>query len=163
MSEGINFPARIRAVDGGGYMTPEFFRALQSVVRSLGSQPVGAMYLAGNASATAATATPAKVSGTTTAGDLYAFEHSTGRLTYTGTMAKVAVIEVCASFTTSGGRVGIGVSVNGTATMSYATATAGFIAAKVVAELSPGDYIEAVVSNGSSNAVTVTDMQVIAR
>ena len=115
MSEAVNFPARARIVDAAGIMTPEFFRALQSVARNA-SQPVGAMYLAGNASATACTPTPVKIDGTTTAGELYAFDHTTGCLTYTGALAKVLAVTVFASFTTASGKVGIGVSVNGAAT-----------------------------------------------
>lgn len=162
MSEAVSFPARARIVDAAGIMTPEFFRALQSVARNA-SQPVGAMYLAGNASATTCTPTPVKIDGTTTAGELYAFDHATGRLTYTGALAKVLAVTVFASFTTASGKVGIGVSVNGAATMSYATATAGFISAQVAVELKLGDYIEAVVSNAASSAVTVTDLQLVAR
>ena len=164
MSEGI--PARIRVVDDRGYMTPEFFRALQAIARSTGSQPVGSMYMSGNATATTGTASPVKVAGATTAGELYAFDHTTGRLTYTGALAKVMTATVCATFTsTSGNTVGIGVSVNGTTTMQYLTAGSGsgYITAQVVAELQPGDYIEAVTSNSAGNAVTVTDLQVTAR
>ena len=153
------FNPRARAVDEQGRLMPEFWRSLTQPDANI----VGSMYLSGNASATACTPTPVVVSGTTTPGDLYGFDHTNGRLTYTGSMAKTLALSVCASFTTSGGKVGVGVSVNGAATMSYATTTAGFLAAQVAVELSPGDYIEAVVSNASSNAVTVTDMQVVAR
>lgn len=161
----MDFPARIRAVDTNGVMTPEFYRALQSLARSAVA-PVGSMTMTGNASATTASGTPAKVAGTTTAGELYAFDHTTGRLTYTGTVAKALRVIVTASFTsTSGNKVGVGVSINGTASMQYATAGSGtdHITAQAVHEFSPGDYIEAIVSNASGNPVTVTDLAVTAR
>lgn len=155
----MDFNPRARAVDEQGRLMPEFWRSL----RQLEASVIGAMYLAGNASATTCTPTPAVVSGTTTAGEMYGFDHTNGRLTYTGAMAKVLAVSVCASFTTASGKVGIGVSVNGTATMSYATATVGFISAQAVVELKQGDYLEAVVSNAASSAVTVTDLQLVAR
>lgn len=154
-----DFNPRARAVDEQGRLMPEFWRSL----RRPDAEVVGAMYLSGNASATACTPTPVKVEGATTAGELYGFDHTTGRLTYTGALAVIVTVTVCASFTTASGKVGIGVSVNGTAKMSYASATVGFISAQVAVELTQGDYLEAVVSNAASSAVTVTDLQLVAR
>ena len=147
MSEAVSFPARARIVDAAGIMTPEFFRALQAIVRGIGSQPIGTVYMDGNATPTACTPSPVVIAGDAVPGLLYALTHSAGRLTYTGATAKVITATVCASYSTGSGNVGIGISVNGAATMSRATATGGFIAAQVAVEMAPGDWLEAVVSN----------------
>lgn len=162
----INFPARARAVDAGGGLTPEFFRAL----RAMGAASYGAMSFAGNAGATtiAGIGTPVLVSGTTTAGLLSGFDHTNGRLTYTGAASAVLTVSVMASLTsTSGNKCGIAVAVNGSPVAEgYVTAGTGaaFVSAQKLVELVQGDYLEAFVSNETAtNAVTVSDLSLICR
>lgn len=168
MSEAIQ--ARARIVDGNGVMTPEFFRAWQATSRSLSAAPVGHLYMSGNATATEITAvgTPVKVEGSTTAGELYAFDHTAGRLTYTGAMGRTMVVSVMASLTsTSGNKVGIAVAKNGAAVSeSFVTVGGGtsFVAAQTVVQLVPGDYLEPFASNESeATHINVTDLSLVAR
>lgn len=163
---GVKFPARAQAVDAGGRLTPEFFRALQA----LGSSAYGALSFTGNAGATtiAGIGTPVLVSGTTTAGLLSSFDHTSGRLTYTGAASAVLTVSVMASLTsTSDNKCGIAVAVNGSPVAEgYVTAGTGtaFVSAQKLVELVQGDYLEAFVSNETAtNAVTVSDLSMVAR
>lgn len=161
----FKFPARARAVDAGGMLTPEFLRAIQNI----GSAIYGRAYFAGNASATtiAGIGAPVKVTGTASAGLLAGFTHSSGRLTYTGATARVVTASVMASLaSTSGDKCGISVAVNGSPVAEfYSTVGTGtaFVAAQTLVELVQGDYLEAFVSNETAtNSVTVSDLSLAA-
>lgn len=152
----ISFPPRAQAVDNAGRLTPEFWRALRG-----SASPIGHMYMVGNATPS----TSGKVQGTTTAGTCYAFDHTTGRLTYTGADAATLAVSVSASLTsTAGDKVGISVARNGTKLReAFATVGTGTSCVSVVdvVSLVTGDYIDVYVSG--ANPVTVTDLSVTLR
>lgn len=174
MSRAFVLPPRIRAVEPTGHLTHEFYRALNKGLESIDGSPLAHMTMQGNATATviAAPATPVKVAGTTTLGDLsQKFDHSNNRLTYTGAQARVLRVSVVAGLTsTAANRLGLMVAKNGAVvadSASYQTTDAAGLAdslyCQTVVELVAGDYLEVFASNSTAaNNVTASSLSVIA-
>lgn len=116
--------------------------------------------------------TPVKVLGTTTAGDLADFTHTSNRLTYTGTTTKKFMVEAIASINPASG-LGIDystyIAVNGVikaSSKNRAFSSAGSqipINSACLCELATNDYVEVWIENNDNTVnVTMTQLNMIA-
>lgn len=139
------------------------------------SDSIASMYMQGNTTPTviAATNTPVKVAGTTTAGPYnQRFSHASNRITYDG--ARTRFFKIMAAGTLNNGGIndqyGLMFHKNGTAvaeSKKVVTADAGgrvvSFAIHAVIELATTDYVEVWVDNATSTAdVTISYLNVIA-
>ncbi len=150
-------------------------KALFTVNRGISNTSVyGQMYMHDNVTATtiSMTSTFVKVAGTTTAGALYRFTHTSNRLTNAATVGRTFIVHAVISFTTSNNNVcefGIYDSSAGTVQVaSHTRATANGsgraenLSVVAIVQQETGDYIEVHCANiTGTNNITVTDLTVI--
>lgn len=165
---------------GGTYLADADAESIKSLfsgcVGIVNSSTVGHYYMASNATVTTISTqgTPVKAAGATLSGPLVAkFSQATAnRATYTGNTASSFQVSVSAALASGNNNVvAIYVAKNGVvigSSVNRATANSGGRAESIstygVAELSPGDYVEAWIANDSGTTnITATDLQVIIR
>lgn len=136
------------------------------------SGEIGQMYMSANASATTIGGANVyvKVAGTTVAGGInQKFTHTTGRLTFTGAIARAfKITSVCSALASTGNKVSFRVAKNGTSLAeSTTTATVSAsnrfesLACQAIVSLATNDYIELFVANDNVTNVTVEDLNIV--
>jgi len=151
-------PTFVSLVGGSGIEVTTNGQAIE--ISSTEAQSYGTIYMEGNATATtiASTATPVKIVGTFTAGDLAQFTaDASGRLTYTG-VTHTHIINLIATLDVSSGtnhKISLYIAKNGTVASTKMTDTISSgqpraIATFINLSLNPNDYVEAFVRNEST-------------